>query len=105
MNALDATQYLQRQLGEQLEITSALKERLRRERTWRLLPAYGFKLLALIGAVAVAAGPPKDVAQAVGIAIAVAVILDGVFSNHTRLMSAAAGANATRQLVARVQHE
>jgi hypothetical protein len=105
MNAAEATEYLQRQFGEQVEAARQRALKLTKERTRRLLPAYGFKLLALIGGVAVAAGPPQEIAQGIGIAIAIAVILDGVFSNHQRLLSVAAALNATNKLVNRIEHE
>jgi hypothetical protein len=105
MTAIDATEYLQRQLDEQLKSAASLRDKLWKERNWRLLPAYGFKLLALIGGIAVAAGPSKAVAQVIGIAIAVAVVLDGVFSNHRKLMSVATGQQAIKHLLARIAHE
>src|SRR5437868_10575213 len=57
-------------------------------RAWaRRVVAYGFKILAVMGGIAVAAGISKEAAQIVGIAIAVVVALDGIFSNHVRLLA------------------
>jgi hypothetical protein len=101
----DVVEYYQRQLKEQTAEVAAWCKALGFQRGWRSVLAYGFKLLALLGGVAVATGLEAAAAQAVGVAIAVAVILDGVFSNHTRLMAVAAAHRAVKQLLARVAHE
>lgn len=70
------------QHGSSARIRGALAQ----ESGWRRVLAYGFKLLSGFGAIAVAAGIPKQAAQLVGIAVAINVLLDTIFSNQPRLL-------------------
>jgi hypothetical protein len=75
-------------------------------RAWgRRLIAYGFKVLAVIGGIAVAAGISKEAAQVVGIAIAVVVAVDGIFSNHVRLLATVEAKNAYDRVLNQVRRE
>lgn len=56
------------------------------EARWRRIIACGFKLIAVLGGVMVASGVDPKLAQRIGIALAVVIAVDAVFSNHERLV-------------------
>ncbi|MEJ8858415.1 hypothetical protein WKW79_27860 [Variovorax robiniae] len=64
----------------------------------RRLLAYGLKAIAVFGALAISSGRLSEYAQFIGIAIAVAVAIDGLFSNHVRMMLVTKAAQAYRRL-------
>jgi hypothetical protein len=101
----DSFGYAQEQFTKEYDKVEADENRKSWESLWRRAVAYGFKLLAVIGALAVAAGLSGQAAQAIGVCIAVAVALDAIFSNHERLIVVVTARNAYRRLLNQVRRE
>ena len=101
----DAFGYIQEQFVTEYAKVEKDKKAISKESVLRRTIAYGFKLVAVLGAVAIASGLEKTVAQWVGIAVAVVVGLDAVFSNHERLLSVVEARNAYRRLLNQVARE
>jgi hypothetical protein len=94
----DPIEYLHRQITEQLKALAARLAAIRKERRRRLGVAYGFKLTAALGGLAISTGLPQRWAQGLGILIAVCLVLDRVFANHRRLIAVVAAKNAFERL-------
>lgn len=71
---------------------------LRRSSIWRRFWAYGLKAIAVFGGLAIASGLVAPYAQAIGIAIAAAVAIDGLFSNHVQMLLVTKAAHAFDRL-------
>jgi len=71
---------------------------LQRSSVFRRLVAYGLKAVAVFGGLAISSGLLSPYAQLLGIAIAVAVAADGLFSNHVRMMLVTKAAQALKRL-------
>lgn len=104
-NHSDSFAYIQEQFTEEYNKVQADERRIARESLWRRVIAYGFKLLAVIGGIAVAAGVNEQASQIIGVGIAVAVALDGIFSNHERLLVAVNARDAYRRLINQVRRK
>ncbi|MEY4514213.1 MAG: hypothetical protein RLZZ450_6335 [Pseudomonadota bacterium] len=93
---------LQRMYGEQYGGADRERRAVAAEAVFRRLVAYGFKLAAVLGGIAVASGLNEQQAHRVGIGITVVVGLDLVFSNHKRLLVTAKAAHAYRWSLSRL---
>ena len=71
---------------------------LRRSSIWRRIWAYGLKAVAVFGGLAIASGLVAPYAQVIGIAIAAAVAVDALFSNHVRMLLVTKAAHAFDRL-------
>jgi hypothetical protein len=71
----------------------------------RRVIAYGFKLVAALGGLAVTTGVDAQAAQVIGATIAVALVLDTTFSNFERLLLSVEARNAYRRLLRLVRHQ
>jgi hypothetical protein len=101
----DAFGYAQEQFTKEYTKVEADAKTISRESNRRRFVAYIFKLLAVFGGLAVAAGVSGQAAQIIRIAIAPAVSLDFVFSNHERLIVVVEARNAYRRLLNQVRRE
>ncbi|MEO8035409.1 MAG: hypothetical protein ABI837_13315, partial [Acidobacteriota bacterium] len=99
-----ATDYLQEQLDAQYKTTEQNAARVQRERNLRRALAYGFKTLAVIGGIIITYGVAQSTAHALGLSIAIAIAIDAIFSNHRRLLAAAAASKAYVQLLRTVRN-
>ncbi len=61
-------------------------EKLKKEAKQRRIIAYILKGIAVLSGIALATGLPRQVAQILGIVVAVVVAMDALFSNHKRLL-------------------
>lgn len=60
--------------------------------------AYGLKAIAVFGALAISSGLVSEYAQSIGLAVAAAVAVDGLFSNHVRMLLVTKAAQAYKRL-------
>ena len=65
---------------------------------FRRTMAFGLKAIAVFGGLAISSGLVAPYAQVIGIAIAAAVAVDGLFSNHVRMMLVTKAAQAYKRL-------
>ena len=79
------------------EVENARKP-VRRSSIGRRAMAYSLKAIAVFGALAISTGLVSSYAQNIGIAIAAAVAIDGLFSNHVRMMLVTKAAQAYKRL-------
>lgn len=78
--------------------TLAARKPIHREAWLRALWAYGLKAIAVFGGLSIASGKVQESAQWIGIAIAVAVAMDGLFSNHVQMMLVTKAAQAYKRI-------
>ena len=74
------------------------REPLKRSSIVRQVMGYGLKAIAVFGGLAISTGLVSPYAQYIGIAIAAAVAVDGVFSNQVRMMLVTKAAQAYKRL-------
>ncbi|OIO70633.1 MAG: hypothetical protein COW19_11355 [Zetaproteobacteria bacterium CG12_big_fil_rev_8_21_14_0_65_55_1124] len=86
--------YAQDTFADVLKEVEADRSPINRESIWRRVMAYGLKTVAVIGGIAIASGIKEDMAHYVGIAITTAVAVDGIFSNHMRMIAVTKAAQA-----------
>jgi hypothetical protein len=101
----DSFAFIQEQLTAEYKKIETDKKVVSREAFYRRCIAYVFKLIAVLGGIAVAAGIDQDMAKGIGIAIAIVICLDTVFSNHERLLCVVAAHNAYQRLLNQVHRE
>src|SRR4029079_15610850 len=102
----DVVAYSQEQFRGAYEGAEARGLRLQKEFKLRRFVAYCLKAVVALGGLAITAGLSHGAAQAVGVVIAAAVILDSeVFSNYKRLLATATAEAAMRRLVEGIQHQ
>src|SRR5690348_6951517 len=97
--AADSTAYLQEQFGAEYQEAEGARKAVEREAKRRRALAYGFKAIAVLGGVVLAAGLVPPVSQFLGFAIATAVAIDGLFSNHMRLITTVKATQAYSKLL------
>src|SRR6266496_3105262 len=97
--------YAQEQFTQEFDKVQIDKNKIAKEAWGRRFVAYVFKLLAALGGIAIASGINEKAAHIIGIAIAVALVLDGIFSNHERLIIVVSARNAYRRLLNQVRRE
>lgn len=98
-NDSNVTAYLQNQFGAEYEDTEAARKAVTGESQRRRWVAYGLKAVAALGGLVLAAGLLPPYSQALGFAIAAAVAIDGLFSNHLRLITTVKASQAYRRLL------
>ena len=96
--ALQAIEHAQKTFDDNVARIEQRGKQLERHRTLLLPTAYGLKLIAAFGCLAVTAGLPQPYSQYVAIAIAVVLVLDSIFSNHTKLVATWLAAKAIARL-------
>ena len=74
------------------------REPVRRSSIGRQAMAYGLKAIAVFGGLAISSGLVSPYAQYIGLAIAAAVAIDGLFSNQVRMMLVTKAAQAYKRL-------
>lgn len=77
----------------------AARRPVRRSSILRRTVAYGLKAIAVFGGLAISSGLVSPYAQLIGLAIAAAVAVDGLFSNHVRMLLATKADQAYQRLV------
>jgi len=97
--------YVQNIFEQTLQETESAGKAVSLRAFWRRWLAYFLKGVAVFGGIAIAAGLNKEAAHFVGIAIAVAVAIDGLFLNHTKLLAATKGASAYKYLLKDIRNE
>lgn len=101
----DSLAFIQEQLKAEYEQIETDKKVVSRAAFYRRWIAYLFKLIAVLGGIALAAGVDQSMAKGIGIAIAIVVGFDTVFSNHERLLCVVAARNAYQRLLNQVHRE
>lgn len=99
----DVIEYLQKQFEEEYGRASAAAQRLSREAKQRRWAAYTLKAIAIFGGISIAAGLRGVWSQVVGLLVTVAVAVDALFSNHKRLLTVTAAANAYSNLLRNIR--
>ena len=102
-NTGDAIGYLQRVFGERFAETQKKKEALRREVLLRKALAYALKSIAGIGGLAISSGISSPAAKWIGIAIALAVFVDHLLANFSRLTGLVPAVHAYERLLRQVE--
>jgi hypothetical protein len=90
----NAVEYAQNAFAIAFRETEQARLPLRRSSIWRRFWAYGLKAMAVFGGLTIASGLFPSYAQVIGIAIAAAVALDGLFSNHVQMLLVTKAAHA-----------
>jgi hypothetical protein len=98
----DPTRYLQEQFGDAYNETEAARKAVAREAARRRSLAYLLKAVAALGGLVLAAGLVPPLSQGLGLAITAAVTIDGLFSNHIRLITSVKASQAYKRLLRRV---
>lgn len=93
------TEYLQQQFGAAYEETNASYRTIAREANGRRALAYSLKGIAALGGLVLTTGILPPFSQALGFAIAAVVVVDGLLSNHLRLIAAVKAKQAYRRLL------
>lgn len=99
----DSFAFMQDRFDEEFSRIEEAHKRVRRESIRRRATAYGLKALAALGGLVIALGVPQPISQYIGFAIAIAIALDQVSSNHSRLLSSVEAANAYDRMTKRVR--
>jgi hypothetical protein len=93
------TAYLQDQFGSTYDETNASYKAIAREANGRRALAYSLKGVAALGGLVLTTGLLPPYSQVLGFAIAAVVVIDGLLSNHLRLITAVKAKQAYRRLL------
>ena len=97
-------EYVQRIFEETFEETAERKKTVHSEMVWRRGLAYGLKAIPVFGGIAIAVGVKGWLPHAIGIAIMVAVAVDGFVVNHARLITVSQADKAFKRLLKNVRN-
>jgi hypothetical protein len=95
----DPLGFAQNAFDDAFREASTARVPVQRSSFWRRSLAYGLKAVAVFGGLAISSGLVAHYAQLIGLAVAAAVAIDGLFSNHVRMLLATKAAQAYRRLM------
>lgn len=95
----DPLGYAQNAFDAAFRETEKARSPVRWSSIFRRAMAYCLKAIAVFGGLAISTGRVAPYAQEIGIAIAAAVAIDGLFSNYVRMMLVTKAAQAYKRLV------
>ncbi len=98
-------EFIQKIFGDKYSEVEATAGKVHSEAMFRRGLAYLLKGIAAFGGLAITAGVPKDVAHGIGIIIAVAIAVDGLFLNHMRLIAVVKADKAYKYLLRDVRDD
>jgi len=93
------TEYLQQQFGSAYEEADRARRAVTREAWRRRFVAYALKGIAVLGGLVLAVGLVPPLSQWLGFGIAAAVAVDGLVSNHMRLITTVKATQAYGRLL------
>ncbi len=99
----NTTEYAQNIFDDAYKQVEEDRKPLKLESLLRRTVAYGLKAVAVFGGLAITAGVSAKWSQIIGVAIAAAIAIDLLFSNHLRVIAVAKASQAYKRLLRQVR--